>query len=437
MSPVPPSGPTASHRPAGTRTPPRHGRLVGRAAELDGLTDLLRRHRVVTLAGAGGIGKTRLAEALAAELAAAPDPAHDTPPAPDVRWVDLAPCASPAEVRHAVARSVGAVEHGGVGDLERIAAALAVLGPTLLVLDNCEHVLDDAAQLVADLAATTSEVTFLATGRVPLGIDGEIVWQLRPLAVPPLDAALQNDAGGDSLHRWPSTELFALAARDGSPGWSPAGDDLDAIARICRLVEGNPLAIRLAAGRARTLPLATIATALDANLDVLARSGSRLQRRHDSITRSLRWSYELLDPTARRLLLMLSVEAGHFDATAAAELMDGDATPSQAMLALSILTEHGLVDREPTGDHHRMLHIVRVFAHDELEATGALDAARARHARRWLERAIAWRSWGETYSTADSIRHTDDIGHALAWAMRHDGDLACRPWPRASATTSR
>jgi predicted ATPase/DNA-binding CsgD family transcriptional regulator len=331
--------------------------LIGREEELEAVAVALAGTRLLTLTGAGGVGKTRLAAAVA------PAGAH---------WVALA---SRDDVLPALVRALDVQAPPGLGELEALTALLAG-ERALLVLDNCEHVVEEAAQVVAALLGGCPGLTVLATSRVPLGIVGETRWE-----VPPLAAAA-------------ASELFHDRAGRVSRGWR--GDDERAVAEICRKLEGVPLALELAASRVAVLSPAAIARGLDDALDLL--TGRR------SLRASLDWSYGLLDAEARRALSALAVFRGGAALEHALELC--------SLAALETLAEHSLVRVEH--DRLRILEIVRRYALERLETD-----ARDRHLDLFL--ALAERTREDVLSPRqpEAFATLDEEAANLAAAIEH------------------
>ncbi|MGH7753511.1 MAG: ATP-binding protein, partial [Gemmatimonadales bacterium] len=249
--------------------------FVGRDAELTDLRAAMETSRLVTLTGAGGCGKSCLAVHAAADLAERhPD---------GVWWVELAPVTDPDRVAVAVARTLGLHEQEGRPPLDTIAEQLAGL-ESLLILDNAEHVLGACAELVEGLLRATSDVRVVVTSREPLGVTGELTWR-----VPSLD-----DESG--------TRLFMERAGQARPGFVPDGGEREAVAQICRRLDGIPLAIELAAARIRMMPAGVILAHLDDRFRLLTGVGRSVMPRQQTLEASLAWSYELLDEAEQAVL---------------------------------------------------------------------------------------------------------------------------------------
>ena len=278
--------------------------FIGRESEVGEIEAALRAHRLVTLTGVGGVGKTRLATEVAARLA---------DEFPDGVWFfELAAVTDPAAVPDAVAAVLGITQQPGKSVAESVAAALEGR-VRLLVIDNCEHVRDAAADLVEAILAQSATVRILATSREGLRVADEQLW-----AVPSLDV----DAGTDSA----AVTLFVERARSVAQRFSLAGADAEAVVEICRRLDGIPLAIELAASRMASMTSMEVRDRLDQRFRLLVGSRRGLER-HQTLRHAVAWSYDLLDDAEKVLLERCSVFAGGFDlqsACAVAGLDDRD-----------------------------------------------------------------------------------------------------------------
>jgi len=320
-------------------------RLVGRARELAELQGLLAQHRVVTLAGPGGVGKTRLA--LAAAWAEAGSGRR-------VAFCELAPLSRAAEVAPAVATALGIEPHGPV----EAGLADALSGQDLLLmLDNCEHVVDAAAALVERLTSRTTTVRVLATSRERLAVAGEHVQALDPLDAPA------------------AVELFVERAQAVRRDFSPTAADEGDLLYICRRLDGLPLALELAAARTQALSVHAIADALSQRFRLLT-GGRRTEQRHRSLVEAIRWSFDLLDDDERRFCEWLAVFVGGFTVDAAAAVTG--LGPVEAAELIARLVERSLVTR--VGQRYGMLESVRHYGLDRLADRDELAAARQAHA---------------------------------------------------------
>ena len=347
--------------PRRLRPPPRAiTRLVGRAGELDELGGQLRHERLVTLTGAGGVGKTRLAVA-AAEATG--------PEFPDgVVWVDLAAVSDPDDVVQAVADALRVPAQLGV-PLVTLVCAAADGRRLLVVVDNCEHVRAAAAALAGALVTEAEPVTVLATSRELLGVEGEQVFPVGPLATGAVDA--------------PAVELLAERTRVSS---ALANDEREgaALVEIADRLEGLPLALELAAARCRSLGTVEVARRLADTFRLLADS-RRSVARHQTLDAALDWSFQLLDDVERDTLLRLSVFATAFTLEGAEQVAgSGGHDQLTADDAVASLVDKSLLGRD--GERFRMLETTRAYAADRLTACGHRVDAEAAHTRFVVER---------------------------------------------------
>jgi predicted ATPase len=367
--PVPPPVP-----PSTTNLRAELTSFVGRDTELRQVAELLGAHRLITLTGPGGSGKTRLAvEAARGELAAMPD---------GVWLVELAPVGDPGAVAHAVATVLGITPQAGSTVAEAVARTLS--GRQLLVVDNCEHVLEAAAELVEAILAHATSVTVMATSREGLRVGSEHLWPVPSLGV---DATGPGSAG---------VELFMQRAQAVVPGFAlDAEDDLAAVSDICRRLDGIALAIELAAARMVSMSAQDVRDRLGDRFRLLSGSRRGLER-HQTLRHAVQWSYELLGDDERAVLTRGAVFAGGFD-LAAALAVCGDGLDEYALLdVLDSLVRKSLVTVERAGRHARygMLETIRQFAEDQLAATADSTGLRDRHARYFAAQALAyWDIW--------------------------------------------
>ena len=349
--------------------------FVGRQAEVADLVGVVGAHRLVTLTGAGGVGKTRLALQVGAELAGAFGEG--------VWLVELAPVGDPAAVADAVATALGVTPRAGSGVADSVAVALSGRH-MLVVVDNCEHVLEAAAEVVEKILAGTTAVKVLATSREGLRVAGEQVWP-----VPSLEVA----AGVGSA----AVELFVARARAVAPGFGLADpDDAAAVIDMCRRLDGMALAIELAAARMVSMSPQDVRDRLDDRFRLLSGPRRGLGR-HQTLRQAVGWSYDLLDADERTVLNHVSVFAGGFDLAAAAAVLGQDSSDEYALLdVVDSLVRRSLVIVGRAGGHARygQLETIRQFAQEQLAATGTIGEIRDRHARYFAELAVAhWGMW--------------------------------------------
>jgi|HubBroStandDraft_6_1064221.scaffolds.fasta_scaffold06187_5 predicted ATPase/DNA-binding SARP family transcriptional activator len=390
--------------------------FVGRDTELAHVAALLGAHRLITLTGPGGAGKTRLAvEAARAELTAMPD---------GVWLVELAPVTDPAEVTSAVLAALGLREQallsargplGALADeqadaLGRLLAALAGRR-ALLVLDNCEHLVAAAAALADRVLAACPQVRIMATSREPLNITGEALWTVGPLTLPPDPAVSSLDAAerpgvracaepetATGLDAFASVRLLTQRARAVRPGFGVTAANAPAVARICHALDGMPLAIELAAARLRTMAPEQIAVRLDDRFQLLTGGSRTAMPRHQTLRAVVDWSWDLLDDAERALWRRFSVFAGGASLEAAEQvcadpaMSDGGISHEglRAERVLDLLT--ALADKSlltvrhgPDGARYGMLEIIRAYGQERLAEAGENEELRAAHARYFTE----------------------------------------------------
>ena len=395
--------------------------FVGRDRELTLIADGLNSARVVTLTGMGGVGKTRLALHAAAEVLAG---------YPDGVWLcELAAAADPSSMLQVVATSLGLAR--GSGDVTVWSIAEFVGSRRLLiVLDNCEHLLDAAASLVDAILARCPFARVLATSREALDVPGEQVVRLRSLTVP--DAV----AGLEDLTRADATRLFVeRASALGSQTFDAS--DAQAIVEICRRLDGIPLAIELAAARVVALSPSEIAGLLDERFRLLTGRRRASVERHHTLRAAIDWSYSLLGDTERKVFDRLGVFPATFDAAAAQAVAADEIENWDVIDALSSLVAKSMLvaDRTSTGStRYQMLETMRQYARERLDAADSADTYRRRHAQHYAD--IVRRSRRDVRNVDELARwsrlrvEVDNLRGAVAWALdsadERDGDLALR-----------
>jgi predicted ATPase/DNA-binding CsgD family transcriptional regulator len=439
-------GATSTSRPAGRAAPsgpgrrdrrlrrhpgaPRHNlpveltSFVGRERAIVELRELLAAHRLVTLTGSGGCGKTRLALRVASDVAASYR---------DGVWlVALAPLADGALLPQAVLRALGATELDGQAPAAALPAFLRGRD-LLLVLDNCEHIVGACAHLAEALLRACPRLRLLATGRELLGVPGEVAWRVPSLGVPTDDAAPPA-----ALVEHEAVRLFVDRAREARPGFALDAGTAPAVARICRRLDGIPLAVELAAARARMLPVAEIAARLDeafgprsGRFRLLTDGGRTAPRRHQTLRALVDWSHDLLTEPERALLRRLSVFAGGWTLEAAEAVCADAPTPlaEDVLGTLTALVDKSLVLATEEGGRARygLLETIRAYAAERLGASGEDAAVRGRHAA-WcldLARRAAAALDGPDRPTrlARLEREHDNLRAALRWSSAN-GDPA-------------
>jgi non-specific serine/threonine protein kinase len=348
--------------------------FVGREAEIQSAIDLLATTRLLTLTGSGGIGKTRLGLAVAAVVAGLYGGG--------VWLVELAGLANPALLAQAVAAALGVPEAGGRPLLDVLVDTIAER-PLLLVLDNCEHLLDDAAVLARSLLLRCPELKVLATSRQPLGLEGETVSLVPPLSLPDIVP------GPSALGAYEATALFLARARAGHPAFATTSRDAEAIGEICRRLDGIPLAIELAAAWVKTLSVEEIASHLDDRFHLL-RGGSRTTLpRQQTLRGALDWSFELLTESEQVLFRRLAVFEGGWTLEAVESVCtSAPLTKDEALPLLRNLVDKSLVlaERETERTRYRFLETTREYALERLAGAEETRDTRTRHTAFFVER---------------------------------------------------
>jgi predicted ATPase/DNA-binding CsgD family transcriptional regulator len=329
--------------------------FVGRTDELDELRSLQSAARLVTIAGAGGCGKTRLAaQAAAAQTERWQD---------GVWWVDLQGATDPSTVAEAVCVASGVLVDPAGGSLRSLATQLRDRR-ALICLDNCEHLLEAVAELAETMIRTCPEVSILATSREPLGVPGERVWRLPTLA--PAEAL----------------ELFAERAGQARPGFTVDATNATAVEQLCLGLDGIPLGIELAAAWVRTLTPHQIEAGLDDRFALLVRNSRGAAARHQTLAASIDWSHDLLDERDRAVFRSLGIFVGGFTLDAARAVCARETVTSTDVLSsLTRLVDKSLViaDQRDDATRFRLLETIRQYALDRLAQTGEMSATRGRH----------------------------------------------------------
>jgi non-specific serine/threonine protein kinase len=415
-APLPPAAVSSNRSaPAAPRSavPVALTSFVGREREIAELRGLLQATRLVTVAGPGGAGKTRLAFRVAAEVAA------DYPAS--VFVVQLAALADPALVPQALATALGV---RAVGDPALVAAVVARLGPgrALLVLDNCEHLIDACAELVRALLEGCPELRVLATSREGLAVPSEVIWRVPPLAAPNPDL-LAGEVPAESITSYTAVQLFQERARSYRPTFAVTARNARAVAEICWRLDGNPLAIELAAARLSVLSPAQIAERLSDQLTLLRGHARAGIPRHQTARALIDWSYSLLAPDEQRMLRHLAVFAGSW----ALEAAEAIGEPSDVLDLLAQLVNKSLVQVEDDGKttRYRLLETIRAFAQERLQADLAeWHSVSQRHASLYVT--LAERGLSEARGTAQvewldrlEAEHAN-FRTALAWCREND-----------------
>jgi len=374
--------------------------LIGREPELEELVDRLEDHRLVTVVGPGGIGKTTLARALAEQQAEGfPLGAH---------FADLTSVDDGEAVGGALAAQLGFPSFGALLDSPSEQ-------PALLVVDNCEHVLDAAAEAIDALLGSCQSPVVLATSRSPLDLPGESLLVLGPLTVPAGDDGQESDA----------VRFFLDRARHA--GGHVPEDQAEVVADLCRVLDGVPLALEIAAARTMVLTPAEILARLDeqGDLDTLARPRFRGSERHRTVRSTIEWSYVQLDEESRRRLDRLGVLAGAFDAEVA-RAVAGDVDRADTIDGLETLVRASLLVAETDGEttHYRFLRTVRLFALERLAERGETEACWRRfvdHSIHTMDELMPMgrRAWRPA-ALVDLLAVAEDLLACLRWTVTHE-----------------
>jgi predicted ATPase/class 3 adenylate cyclase/DNA-binding CsgD family transcriptional regulator len=394
-----------AHRRATERLPVQLTSFIGRQAEMRDIRIAIGGNRLVTLTGAGGAGKTRLAVQIAADIA--------TEFADGVWYVDLAPVTDPDVVPLTAARVLGLPDQPGQPTSDVLRRFIRDR-QMLIVLDNCEHLLDASAELITVLLAGGPALTLLTTSREPIGVAGEVSWR-----VPSLSPA--DDA----------TELFSDRARRAKPDFRITPDNAETVTEICRRLDGLPLAIELAAARVRALSPSEILDSLRDTFRLLTGGARTAVRRQQTLRASVDWSHELLSEPEKLLFRRLAVFLGGVDLDAAQAVAGGgEVERYQVLDQLMLLVDKSLVVAEDTGHgtRYRLLETVRQYAQEKLHESREGDDVRTRHRDHYTAMAAlldapADRGYQERVEWAEA--EIDNLRAAFAWSReRADDELA-------------
>jgi predicted ATPase/DNA-binding SARP family transcriptional activator len=410
------------------RPAPRHNlsahltSFIGREREMAEVKHLLSRARLLTLTGPGGSGKTRLALELAASLVEG---------YPDGVWlVELAAISDPALMPQGLAQALDVIEQPGRPLVDTLVEYLRSRS-LLLILDNCEHLVGECARVAELLLRACPRVRILSTSREALNIPGEVVWPVPPLTVPDPERLPSLLA----LAQFEAVRLFCERAAATFPRFELTAENAVAVARICKRLDGTPLAIELAAPRVRALSVAQIAARLERSFSLLTSASRTALPRHQTLSATIEWSYNLLSQQEKVLFRRLSVFAGGFTLEGVEEVCAGGAvSQDQALDLLSLLLDKSLVmvlDVDPGEDvRYRLLETLRQYGHLRLAESGELEETKRRHARYYLElseraepqlrgpQQIAWMERLE--------REHDNLRSALDWSRLHDAEMGLR-----------
>jgi predicted ATPase/DNA-binding winged helix-turn-helix (wHTH) protein len=405
-APAPEPGRTRTNLPAGLRS------LYGRAHDLAAIKALLRKHVVVTIVGAGGIGKTRVAQAVAADIAV-----ESTADFPDgVWWVELAALSDGARVPATIARALGVQLSSDRTPVEGLASLLASQR-LLLVIDNCEHLTESIAELIESVRSAAPNVRILVTSQETLKTAEEHVYRVGGLAVP------VDEGAANALHAG-AIELFVARAQGADPNFALTPAHAPAVIEICRRLDGIPLAIELAAARLPLLGVEGLRARLDERFNILTAGSRVVLPRHQTLRSTLEWSHGLLTPEEQTVFRRLGVFAGSFTLEAAQHVASDERIDLWAALDhLGALVDKSLVlaEGDPT-PRYRLLETTRAYALERLAEAGETDRMLWRHAEAILALLAVYekddRRWRKTPAETVAIAaEIDNLRAALAWVV--------------------
>ena len=386
--------------------------LIGRKVAETELLELLSTYRMVTMTGPGGIGKSVLAEAVARNLLATFGG--------DGLLVELVSLTDPELVPFAVATVLG-LKQGGEISFESIAREIGAR-KLLLVLDNCEHLIEGAARLAQTLVRSCPHTTILVTSREVLRIDGEYVYRVAPLDVPASGGDVDRDILGRS-----AVQLLIARTKALNADFSPRGENLQLVAAISRQLDGIPLAIEFAAARVATLGLQQVAARLHDRFGLLTNGLRTALPRHQTLLATLDWSYELLSEWEARALRYLAVFSGDFSLDAAVAVMSNlDAVSVADSVASLVVKSLIAADFKAEDDHYRLLDTTRAYALEKLRRAGEHREAARCHAEYFREILIQAEAESNFLPRADWLsrygRHLGNVRAGLEWAFSKHGD---------------
>lgn len=385
--------------------------LVGRGRELDEVVEVLARTRFVTLVGPAGIGKTVLAVRAGQQLSEAFKQ--------EVYFVDLSAVRDPAHVTGALTNALGI--SGVAGNIEDLVVNFAGANAILLLLDNCEHMIEVVAHIIEPILKRTNAFHVLATSREPLRVKGEHVYLLEPLLWPEPCASL-NSAEAMS---YPAIELFVERVTTHNSNFSLTDCDAEAAAKVCASVDGVPLAIEIAAGRVHAFGVQKTADLLRAHPDLSWEGGRTALPRQRTLNAALAWSYDLLPARERQILERLSVFAGAFSLEAAQFVAASEVADDISDTLVSLVAK-SLISPSSKAGRFRLLQMTRAFASERLAKRSTSNKVALRHARYFggllkeLNRESSIGSIKDAYSTFGE--HLDNVRTALDWSFSENGD---------------
>lgn len=384
-------------------------KFIGRQQELDQIKRLLTTTRLLRLTGAGGVGKTRLALEAASQML---DQFAD-----GVRLVELAPLADEALLPQTVAAALSLLEQANRPAIDTLIASLQAQN-LLLLLDNCEHLIDGSVRLVDALLHACPDLRILATSREVLNVPGEVAW-----LVPSLSLSPGEPEALEELMQYDAVRLFVERSQAALPSFSLTPRNAKAVEEICRQLDGIPLALELAAARMRTVSVEQIAVRLQDRFRLLTTGGRTVVPRHQTLRSLVDWSHDLLSEPARTLLRRLAIFAGGWTLEAAESICAGDGIDEAAILdLLSQLLDKSLAlaEQHETEKRYRLLETVRQYAAEKLQESGEERALRHRHLVWFRELAERLRpgSFGPEQAAVHSRLETElnNLRAALQWS---------------------
>ncbi len=391
-------------------------RIVGRDDVIAALAAQLRRRRLLTIVGPGGIGKTTVAVAAAESVSASYDDG--------VWFVGLASLPDPDLVASALGTVLG-ISLPGANPISGLAGWLRDKH-ALIVLDSCEHVIDAAAAIAEAILKAAAHVSILATSREPLRAEGEWVHRLSSLELPPRS----DDLSPDGALRYSAVQLFNERARAIMDGFALDGDDIAPVIEICHRLDGMPLALELAAARVDVFGVKGLAARLDNRFAVLTSGRRTALPRHQTLRAAIDWSYELLPETEQIILRRVAVFQGDFTIDAAAAVVTDRIGTADVFEAIANLAAKSLISTDISSDvtYHRLLDTTRAYALEKLADSGECERLARRHAEYFRDLFESAETEWDTRPTAEWLadygRQIDDLRAALDWAFSPRGNAS-------------
>jgi predicted ATPase/DNA-binding CsgD family transcriptional regulator len=402
--------------------------FIGRERELAEVKQLVSTSSLITLTGAGGCGKTRLALRVAGQTS---DRFED-----GVWWVELAVLSDPTLLPQAVLQTLRLPEAPGRPSLDLLTDYFQAKH-SLLILDNCEHIIDACARFVSHLLQTCPQLSLIVTSREALNIDGEVAWIVPSLQIP----TNQSLATISDVEKYDATQLFVVRASTISPDFALTKQNVDAVIKICQRLDGIPLAIELAAARIKVLQVEQIVERLDNALQLLTQGKRSAPSRHQTLRATMDWSYNLLSEAEKKLFQRLAVFAGGFTLEAAEAICAGDGVKPEDILeivaslvsrSLLVLVEWNKGSQAPSRGslRYRFLEPIRQYAREKLVEAGEEASISDRHLsyfHDWLQATeIRFYTTAQLIQLTNMDRELDNIRAALQWALKSQPLMALR-----------